>query len=95
LFDHWERSVLKDGGRNLHDDSSTLRQYALEPGCEVHLWPRLSGGGPGRAPDLPGPVGFVDMDNTSLLRKSRLDLKGAPPWRVSEEGLSLEGKCRE
>lgn len=25
FFDHWERSVLKDGGRNLHDDSSTLR----------------------------------------------------------------------
>lgn len=93
--DHWEGSALKDGGRNLHDDFTTLRQYALEPGCEVHLCSRLSGGGPGTAPDLPGPVGFVDVGNTSLLRKSRLDPKGAPPWRVSEEGLSLQGKCRE
>jgi hypothetical protein len=88
-----DQIVLTYSGKQLRKDFSTLRQCALQPGCTVHLVGRLRGGGPGRSPDFPHPVGFVNMENTSLLRKIRLNTKDAPEWRASEEGLSLEGEC--
>ena len=88
-----DQIVLTYAGKQLNKDFSTLRQCALQPGCTVHLVGRLRGGGGGALPEFLHPVGFVNMENTSLLRKIRLSTKDAPEWRVSEEGLSMEGKC--
>lgn len=87
-------ALTYQGKQITHEDHSTLRACSLEPGCTVNLVGRLRGGGPGDpSPALGQPREFVDMDETSSLQKFRLEPKRAPVWRVSEEGLSVEGKC--
>jgi hypothetical protein len=95
-----DQIALTYAGKQLAEDHYTLRHYKVEPGCTVQLVGRLRGGGcprwrgkTGVAPDLPQPVGFADLEDTSLLCKIKLNSRTAPAWRSCEEGLNVEGEC--
>lgn len=86
-------ALTYQGKQITHEDHATLRDCRFEPGCTVHLVGRLRGGVKGSMHVPCEPVLFVDMEETSLLQRIRLQPKRAPEWRVSEEGLSVEGEC--
>ncbi|KAG0560165.1 hypothetical protein KC19_10G158800 [Ceratodon purpureus] len=86
-------------GKQLTRDDYTLRECKIEQGCTVNLVGRLRGGfrpsGCGQldnALDLPQPVGFADLEDTSLSCKVRLNSR-AKEWRICVEGLNVEGEC--
>ncbi|KAG0604227.1 hypothetical protein M758_10G154700 [Ceratodon purpureus] len=85
-------------GKQLTRDDYTLRECKLEQGCTVNLVGRLRGGfRPGGklgiAPDIPQAVEFADLEDTSLVRKIRLNSRTAKVWRTCVEGLNVEGEC--
>ncbi|KAH7817395.1 putative polyubiquitin [Monocercomonoides exilis] len=76
---------LVSAGRWLKD-CHVLEDFGIGPESTVHLLPTSRGGMSGPA------LSFVDVTKTDALVESSFS-STAPPWRVVESGISVEGIC--
>lgn len=67
------------------EDSNTLYDYNIQPESSLHLVLRLRGGGGGN-------IAFVDLSKTNSIKTTQWS-RSAPPWRMANHGLCMEGKC--